>query len=106
MNKWKTAFWSLFVVTTGAALLGCYVILDQSVSLTYMREGYEDTEADLRIYTRMIETKKPHYRLIKTQLEKEGVDFVAKEDEGIIIGINRTTLRFGSDSLLTKIEMN
>ncbi len=106
MNKWKIAFWSLFVVTTGAVLLGCYVILDQSVSLTYMRKGYEDTEADLRIYTRMIETKKPHYQLIKTQLEKEGVDFVAKEDEGIIIGINRTTLRFGSDSLLTKIEMN
>ncbi len=93
-------------MTTGMVVLGCYMIVDQSVSLTYMREGYKDTEADLKIYTRMIEKKKPHYRLIKTQLEKEGVDFVAKDDEGTIIGINRTTMRFDKDSLLTKIEMN
>ncbi len=93
-------------MTIGIVGYGCYLILDQSVTLTYMREGYEDTEADLKIYTRMIEQKKPHYRQIKKQLEKAGVDFVAKEDEGIIIGINRTTMRFDKDSLLTKIEMN
>jgi hypothetical protein len=106
MNNWKIAFWTLFVVTIGMIGFGCYLMLDQAVTLTYMWEGYKDTEADLKIYTQMIEQKKPHYRQIRRQLEKAGVDFVAKEDEGIIIGIKRTTMRFGADSLLTKIEMN
>lgn len=29
------------------ALFGLYSILDQTVTITYMREGYSDTEADL-----------------------------------------------------------
>ena len=55
MNRWKIAFWvcltTLFLVTT----LSIYTIIDQSVTLTYQKEGYTDTINDLENLTKIIE---------------------------------------------------
>ena len=46
-NKWKWAFF----VSTATLLTICafllYVVIDQSVTITYMSQGYDDTEKDL-----------------------------------------------------------
>jgi len=47
MNNWKKAFWIQTILCFGIILYLGYNVLDQSFSLTYMKEGYEDTEHDL-----------------------------------------------------------
>lgn len=46
-NNWKIAFCTLLIVFVSTTLYLGYVILDQGTTITYMKEGYEDTESDL-----------------------------------------------------------
>ncbi|RUT73365.1 hypothetical protein DLK05_13930 [Ancylomarina longa] len=46
-NKWKLAFWICFVFLILTVGFGYYSILDQGVTITYMKQGYENTENDL-----------------------------------------------------------
>jgi hypothetical protein len=54
MNKWKVAFWVCFTTLILVLALGLYSIIDQGVTLTYMKDGYKDTENDLAILTKII----------------------------------------------------
>ena len=56
-NKWRTAFWTLLTVFVLTTLFLLYSILDQGVTLTYMREGYKDTENDLQQISQVIKGK-------------------------------------------------
>ena len=47
MNRWKIAFWVCLIVLIGVSVLSVYSIIDQAVTLTYQKEGYQDTENDL-----------------------------------------------------------
>lgn len=49
MNKWKIAFWCCLVVLIFIGTLSLYMIMDQSVTLTYQKEGYTNTENDLNL---------------------------------------------------------
>ncbi len=66
MNKWKIAFWicftTLFIVTAFSA----YIILDQSVTLTYMSDEFTDTENDLDNISKFINDTD----LSKSQIKK------------------------------------
>ncbi len=106
MNRWKIAFWPLLVLTIGIVLISCYIVLDQSVTLTYQKEGYQDTEEDLKVYVELLKEEKLHFQLVKQRLTKQGIEFVDKEEDGLLIGFNRTTMRFDKDSVFTNIEMN
>jgi len=98
MNKWKIGFWICFVTLILSWGLGLYSIIDQGVTLTYMREGYEDTENDLRGIMKIIN---------KTDLtNKEVVDLLTSDEEmdfarvnGDKITLNRITLTFENDRL-------
>jgi hypothetical protein len=70
MNRWKIAFWICF--TTLIIILGIsiYSILDQSVTLTYIEEGYQDTDNDL---TDLIEI------INKTDLSKKEIMDVLRQ---------------------------
>ena len=46
-NNWKIAFWTLLIVSVTLTFYLGYVILDQGTTITYMKEGYQDTENDL-----------------------------------------------------------
>jgi hypothetical protein len=46
-NKWKWAFGALLTVTLGLGLWLTYRLLDQGVTITYMSEGYTQTEKSL-----------------------------------------------------------
>ena len=106
MNKWKIAFWSLLVVTFGIVFISFYLLLNQSVTLTYQKQGYQDTQEELKVYIELLKEEKLHYQLVKKRLTNKGIEFVDKEEEGLLIGFTRTTMRFDKDSVLTNIEMN
>lgn len=47
MNKWKIVFWCCLTLLVSVTVFSLYPIIDQGVSLTYLKEGYTDTENDL-----------------------------------------------------------
>ena len=66
MNKWKIAFWVCFTTLLLTTAFGMYCILDQGVTLTYIKDGYSDTENDLDNLTKIINETD----LTKTQVKK------------------------------------
>jgi hypothetical protein len=53
-QAWKPAFFVLLAVLLGVSGTAAYLVLDQAVSLTYMKEGYQDTEEDLRVLMKLL----------------------------------------------------
>ena len=98
MNKWKIGFWICFVTLIATLGLGLYSVIDQGVSLTYMRQGYEETENDLKGLMKIINqtdlTKKEVTDLLTSDKE---VGFVHVDGDKITLG--RTTLTFENDRL-------
>lgn len=101
-NNWKIAFWIclLLLITTG--ILGLYSIIDQGVTITYMKEGYSDTEADLESLIEIInqtdQTKDEIEIVLKKHRFREFMNFNIDT-----IGLERVTLIFENDSL-KKVE--
>ncbi|HCQ29263.1 MAG TPA: hypothetical protein DIU39_03190 [Flavobacteriales bacterium] len=97
MNKWKIAFWistTLLLITVVAA----YVLIDQSVTIMYMRDGYEGTENDLKTLTQLINdtdlSKKQIMKSLDDHRLNEFIDF--KSDT---IGLERIQLIFKNGQL-------
>ena len=101
-NKWRLAFWICFVVLIAIGLFGFYQIVDQGVTITYMKEGYTDTEDDLETIIELVNTTDLTKNEIRVKLKKhklnEFMDF--KTDT---IGLERVLLIFENDRL-KKIE--
>lgn len=101
-NKWKIAFGVCLFLLIGTAVTGVYVIVDQAVTITYMKEGYSDTESDLETIIQIIkktdQTKQEIEEVLKDHRLYEYMDF--KSDT---VAIERVTLIFENDSL-SKIE--
>lgn len=79
-------------------VIGVYSVIDQSVTLTYMKEGYSDTESDLETIIQIIgqtnQTKQEIENVLKDHRLYEYMDF--RTDT---IGIERVLLIFENDSL-------
>jgi hypothetical protein len=54
MNKWRIAFWICLAVLIIVSVISVYFIVDQSVTLMYTEEGYQDTDNDLMDLTEII----------------------------------------------------
>lgn len=97
-NKWKIAFWLCLLVLVVTTVIGVYSIVDQAVTLSYMKEGYKGTESDLETIIQIIgqtdQTKPEIETLLKHHKLYEYMDF--KKDT---IGMERVTLIFENDSL-------
>tara|TARA_R100000152_G_C6735139_1_gene159393 strand:- start:1 stop:315 length:315 start_codon:yes stop_codon:yes gene_type:complete len=102
-NKWKIAFWVCLLLLIVTAAIGFYSVVDQAVTLTYMKEGYSDTEADLETVIQIIEQTDQSKQEVKMVLKEhrlyEYMDF-----ETDTIGLERILLIFDNDSLKS-IEM-
>ena len=70
MNGWKVAFWICFSLLIGVCGFSMYTVLDQGVTITYMREGYEDTEADLNVLMELVNTTDLSKEQVKAALQK------------------------------------
>ena len=79
-----------------------YQVIDQGVTITYMQEGYSDTENDLETLVKIINSTDLTKQEIKTELENhrlnEFMDF--KTDT---VGLERVQLIFKNDKL-KKVE--
>jgi len=97
-NKWKIAFWISLLLLVTTAAIGLYSVVDQAVTLTYMKEGYSDTEADLETLIQIIE---------QTDQSKQGIEILLKDHRLFeymdfktdTVGLERILLIFSNDSL-------
>lgn len=103
MNKWKIAFWVCLTTLLLVTVFGVYSIIDQGVTLTYMQEGYTDTENDRDNISKIINETD----LSKTQIKKaliqhhlfEYMDF-AKDT----VSLDRVSIIFKDDKLFKVIK--
>lgn len=99
-NKWKIAFWVclILLITTGVTSL--YSIIDQGVTITYTKDAYTDTEADLETLIEIIgqtdQTKVGVKKVLEEHRLNEYMDF--KTDT---ISLERVLLIFENDTLKT-----
>jgi hypothetical protein len=96
-NKWKTAFWILLIVFFGVTLFQTYTILDQGTTITYMREGYQDTEYDLEQISETIEGK------LKFEDFKEITKRFDDLGDSSSIDLNRVRILFDSDKTVKAV---
>jgi hypothetical protein len=98
MNKWKVSFWICFTLLTFTGGTSFYFIIDQAVTITYMQDGYSDTESDLENLTKIIN---------KSDLQKYNVEELLKlhdlyefmEFDNDSVKLQRSTLYFKEDKL-------
>ena len=53
-NKWRLAFWISILTLLVVIVIGLYSIIDQGVTITYMKDGYTNTENDLNSLVEII----------------------------------------------------
>lgn len=99
MNKWKIGFWICLTTLLLTIGLGLYTILDQGVTLTYMKEGYGDTKSDLEQLVKIINDTDLTKDQIKGTLKSDDLDFKADT-----ISLRRTDLIF-EENKLKRIEL-
>ena len=101
-NKWRLAFWISILTLLVVIVFGLYSIIDQGVTITYMKDGYTNTENDLNSLVEIINETNLTKSEIETKLKAhrffEFMDF--NQDT---IPLERISLIFESDTL-RKIE--
>ena len=101
-NKWRLAFWISILTLLVVIVIGLYSIIDQGVTITYMKDGYTNTENDLNSLVEIINetnlTKSAIEIKLKTHRFFEFMDF--HQDT---IPLERISLIFECDTL-RKIE--
>jgi hypothetical protein len=102
-NKWKWAFWICFIVLIFISGLSIYSIIDQGVTITYMREGYENTENDLNSVIEIINKNDLSRTTIRENLKAhrfyDNMDFTKDS-----IGLERVILIFENDTLKSIVK--
>lgn len=96
-NKWRTAFWTLLTVFVLTTLFLLYSILDQGMTITYMREGYEDTEHDLEQVSQIVKGK------LTFEDFKEMTDRYPDLGDSTSIELNRIKINFGTDKKVSSV---
>lgn len=98
MNKWKIAFGICLTLLVVVTIFSLYSIIDQGVTLTYQKEGYNDTENDLDQLIEIINktdlTKEQIQRELKDHKLFEYMDF--KSDT---VPLDRVLLIFENEKL-------
>lgn len=88
---------TVFILTT---LFLLYSILDQGVTITYMREGYQDTEHDLEQVSQIIKGK------LTFEDFKEITDRYPDLGDSTSIELNRIKINFGTDKKVSSVTTN
>lgn len=97
-NKYKMAFWICFTTLLITGAIGLYAIVDQGVTITYMKESYEYTQSDLNSIIEMVEktdqSKGQIKKVLKNHRLYEYMDF-----ESDTVHLEKTSLIFYRDTL-------
>ena len=101
--RWKIAFWICLTLLLLTGIVGTYAVVDQGVTLTYLRESHQDTEADLQTVVKLINETDLTKEEVKAELQnhrlREYMDF-----DSNAVSLERIQLRFENDRL-EKLEM-
>jgi hypothetical protein len=98
MNKWKIAFWISTLLLLTTVVVAAYVLIDQSVTIMYMRDGYEGTENDLKALTELINDTDLSKEQIENRLNDHRLyDFMDFKSD--TIGLERIQLIFENGQL-------
>lgn len=102
MNRWKIAFWVVVGCFVFISLFGFYTIIDQGVSLTYMKDGYSATESDFNYLIKLINNKVIHKEDARAMFSDYKLkDYIELNPD--TFSLERINLIFSNDSLI-KIE--
>lgn len=99
MNKWKIRFSICLTTLLLTVVLGLYALLDQGVTLSYMKEGYADTKSDLNQLVKIINDTDLSKDQIRKTLKSDDLDF-----DTDTVSLSRTELIF-KDNKLKRIEL-
>lgn len=98
MNKWKIACWICFVTLLVVVGLSGYAILDQGVTITYMKQSYDDTDKDLDTLIEILNqaevSKEQVIKLLDKHYLSEFIDFSSDT-----VTLHRVTVIFKEDKL-------
>ena len=97
-NKWKLAFWICSGLLLLAIAFGLYCIIDQSITITYMTEGYTRTENDLNTLIQIVTKQDLSKQKIKESLKGNKTYDIMEFDKDTI-EFQRIELIFKSDTL-------
>jgi hypothetical protein len=103
MNKWKIAFWICLTLLLLVTAFSTYSVIDQGVTLTYLKEGYTDTENDLDNISKIINETDLSKNQIKTALKQHHL-FELMEFDKDTVSLDRVTLIFRDDKLFKVVK--
>jgi hypothetical protein len=98
MNKWKIAFLACFATLIIVIIIGLYSIIDQGISLTYIRESYTATENDLDNLIKIVNETDMTKEQIKASLKGHNL-FEYMDFHSDTISLDRVNLIFKSNRL-------
>jgi hypothetical protein len=96
MNKWKLAFWICLILLLLVSAFSLYSVIDQGVTITYMRDSYEDTETDLNTLSKILNETTITKPQIKSLLERSNSYNEYSPDT---VSLERVELIFDNDTL-------
>lgn len=98
MNNWKIAFWCCLTVLLLVIGFSVYAIIDQSVTLSYQKEGYKYTENDLDAIIQIINKTDLTKGQIETQIKNNtGYEYIDFKTDTILL--DRISLEFNDNKL-------
>ena len=98
MNTWKIYFWACLSILIFVTAFFLYTGFDQGVSLTYMQEGYADTNEDFSSLIKIINETDLTKGQIRASLTSRK-DFELPDLKCDTISLNRITMMFKNDKL-------
>jgi hypothetical protein len=97
-NKWKVAFWICFILLILVSVFGVYSIIDQGVTITYMKDGYTSTENDLNTLIQIVNSNDLSKKEIKEKLAGHRFYDIMEFDKDTV-ALERVELIFRDDTL-------
>lgn len=104
-NIWMWAFLILLVLNLIIVPFLLYKIFNLSVTVTYMREGYDNTEQDLKIISEVLIGRISKSEIIE-EMKRNGIDCYERNDEPNLIYLNRIKYEFNEKGILNKVSFN
>lgn len=96
-NKWKLGFWILMVIFISTTTFLVYQIVDQAVTLTYLRDSDKGTESDLKEFSQIIKGK------LDFKDFKQISDRYPDLTDSTYLGMQNLKITFGPDLKITSV---
>lgn len=97
---WKKLFWISLVLLVVTNIYWMYQLLDSGVSITYLRESYDDQEQDIKVMRNLIE-QQHDFKTLSSKLNEFDNKLIQKGDDFFIV-FRSFEVEFNSDSTIKR----